>query len=186
MKLDIAFKEWATICTALGTGRQSLILRKGGISEVGGAFLPEHSSFWLYPTFFHQQIQRTRSLGNGFLPLLQAPNPGWVPIQYLAEVQQIFYCKDLDRLLELKEFYFWTTQTVEERFNYRCQGLYLLLTRIKRLPEPILISEEPEYAGCKSWVTLKDKIVIERTSNVLSDEEYHPVAARISEVLGRS
>ena len=30
---SIAFKEWAGVCAALAEGRQSLIVRKGGIAE---------------------------------------------------------------------------------------------------------------------------------------------------------
>ncbi|HUR54032.1 MAG TPA: DUF1802 family protein, partial [Gemmataceae bacterium] len=68
--LSIAFKEWAVICRALAEGRQSLILRKGGISEVGGEFRPEHESFLLYPTLFHEQ-HRT-GIKPELLPLLEA------------------------------------------------------------------------------------------------------------------
>jgi len=52
--LKIAFKEWAVICRALALGRQAMILRKGGIAEVGGEFRPEHERFWLYPTYLHE------------------------------------------------------------------------------------------------------------------------------------
>ncbi len=34
----LAFKEWSYIVTALGKGKQSIILRKGGISEENGDF----------------------------------------------------------------------------------------------------------------------------------------------------
>ena len=43
--------------SALAAGRQSLILRKGGIDEGPGGFLPEHPAFWLYPTRVHQAEQ---------------------------------------------------------------------------------------------------------------------------------
>ena len=38
-----AFKEWAIVVDALGRGRQSVILRKGGIAEGRGGFRPEHA-----------------------------------------------------------------------------------------------------------------------------------------------
>src|SRR5687768_3845167 len=44
-ELHVALKEWATVCTALETGRQILLLRKGGIHETGGQFELEHSRF---------------------------------------------------------------------------------------------------------------------------------------------
>src|SRR5262249_33425513 len=52
----IAFKEWAGVCDALIQGRQTIIVRKGGISEGAGpgSFVPEHAEFWIYPTWVHQ------------------------------------------------------------------------------------------------------------------------------------
>ena len=49
-----AFKEWAVICRALITGRQDIILRKGGIVEPGGSFQLLADEFYLFPTFVHQ------------------------------------------------------------------------------------------------------------------------------------
>ena len=42
-----AFKEWAGVCAALESGRQSVILRKGGIADGPGGFVPDHEAFWL-------------------------------------------------------------------------------------------------------------------------------------------
>ncbi len=63
-----AFKEWAVTCMALATGRQSLLLRKGGIHERGGRFEVEHNEFWLFPTRFHQNPEEIRAEAR---PLLQ-------------------------------------------------------------------------------------------------------------------
>ena len=52
--MRIAFKEWAAVCKALIAGRQTVILRKGGIVEDGGEFTPAHKSFLLMPTYLHQ------------------------------------------------------------------------------------------------------------------------------------
>ena len=63
----VAFKEWAGVCDALIEGRQTIIIRKGGISEGAGpgVFVPEHAEFWLYPTWVHQAEQGLRStVGN--------------------------------------------------------------------------------------------------------------------------
>ena len=38
----IAFKEWSEICQVLADGRQTLIVRKGGIREGPGGFSPDH------------------------------------------------------------------------------------------------------------------------------------------------
>src|SRR5438874_5968834 len=58
---SIAFKEWALVCEALGRGEQTLLLRKGGIAEGRGGFAFRHSEFFLFPTFFHEQVVKVRT-----------------------------------------------------------------------------------------------------------------------------
>ncbi len=67
MKLQAAFKEWAFICSALAEGKQAIILRKGGIAETSGKFSVEHTRFWLYPTYVHQQHKGIRAEASSFL-----------------------------------------------------------------------------------------------------------------------
>ena len=57
---SIGFKEWAAVCEALGQGRQSVILRKGGIAEGREGFSFKHSEFFLFPTWFHEQPKKVR------------------------------------------------------------------------------------------------------------------------------
>jgi hypothetical protein len=51
---SVGFKEWALVCEALGTGEQTILLRKGGIAEGRDGFGFRHSEFFLFPTFFHE------------------------------------------------------------------------------------------------------------------------------------
>src|SRR6478672_9678911 len=55
--LSVALKEWATVCHALETGRQMLLLRKGGIYEAAGEFELENREFLLFPTYLHQNLK---------------------------------------------------------------------------------------------------------------------------------
>src|SRR5271165_6545650 len=55
-----AFKEWAIVCDSIARGETSLIFRKGGIAEGRDGFQFKHQSFFLFPTYFHGQIERTR------------------------------------------------------------------------------------------------------------------------------
>ena len=57
---SIGFKEWSLACNALGHGAQSVILRKGGIAEGREDFSFRHREFFLFPTFFHEQIGKVR------------------------------------------------------------------------------------------------------------------------------
>ena len=77
---QMAFKEWAAICAALGDGRQSLIVRKGGIHEGREGFRVAHDEFWLFPTGFHQQRDeiipeacRTQSLDSSHRFIASSP-----------------------------------------------------------------------------------------------------------------
>ena len=68
-----AFKEWLVIVDALAAGEQSLLLRKGGIAEGRGGFDPELAErFWLFPTQFHAQREKTKP---GLAPRLNS-DPG--------------------------------------------------------------------------------------------------------------
>src|SRR5690242_14612220 len=87
----VAFKEWAGVCAALATGRQSLILRKGGIAEGPEGFAPEHTSFWLYPTHVHEAEQGLRTVQDASdPPIPTATRPvDTVDIQALAVVEWV-------------------------------------------------------------------------------------------------
>ena len=52
-----ALKEWATVVKALEQGKQTVILRKGGILETASGFNIESKKFFLFPTWEHQEIK---------------------------------------------------------------------------------------------------------------------------------
>lgn len=158
--LSVAFKEWAVICAALAAGRQSLILRKGGIAEEGGVFRPEHREFLLYPTYFHEHRAGVKA---DFLPLLEAadagkPPSGVVRLTHFVRVENVAHVTDLEDALALDGLHAWTADVVRQRFHYRSPGLFVLTVRAFRLAQPVDVAERPEYAGCKTWVPLADPI----------------------------
>ena len=156
---SVAFKEWAGVCDALAQGRQSIILRKGGIREGAGpgAFVPEHDEFWLYPTAVHQAQQGLRLTGEGQPPSLAGPG-GSIPIGVLARVELIGRVQDEALLPSLEEFHILTAETVRGRFHYRTPGLWVLVTRIWRREPPFVVTPTAEQAGCKTWVVLDDAL----------------------------
>ena len=58
--MTVGFKEWGLVCGAMGHGLQSIILRKGGISEDEGSFAFKHREFYLIPSHFHEQAGRLK------------------------------------------------------------------------------------------------------------------------------
>jgi hypothetical protein len=154
--LNIAFKEWAVVCEAIARGQQKLILRKGGIAEVGGEFVPEYSRFWLYPTYFHEQQQK--GIKPEFMTLLEhtettRPPAGQLHFTQVIQVESVAYLRDWAEVQKLDREHIWTEATIHQRFHYRTPGLYVLRITATTM-DTLLLQELPEYAGCKTWVEL--------------------------------
>ena len=60
-------KEWATVVKALEHGKQTVILRKGGILETASGFNIESNEFLLFPTWEHQEKIFVKSEFQNFL-----------------------------------------------------------------------------------------------------------------------
>ena len=188
MVTTIAFKEWVAVCHQLATGRQSLILRKGGIHEQSGLFRPDHDRFWLYPTRFHESQQRGLKPGAAEAcaaarpwPEGYTPPPEAVALTAIADVHAVHHLETLEAALSLDAFHCWTSETVAQRFHYRKPGLFALVVRVFTLPSPWTIEETPEYAGCKTWVPLADAVPVEaRAVAAIGDAEFAEVQAGIA------
>lgn len=182
----VAFKEWAVICRALADGRQSLILRKGGIAETGGEFRPEHERFLLLPTFFHEQ-HRT-GIKPDYLPLLDAaeadrPDPGRLRFTHVAEVAAVRKLTDLGQALALDPLHAWTADTVRQRFHYRTPGLFVMTVRVSKLSALVEVPDRAEYAGCKTWVELADDVPTAGTTPVQTDADFAAYSAAVEAAL---
>ncbi|HEU5117018.1 MAG TPA: DUF1802 family protein [Isosphaeraceae bacterium] len=180
---SVAFKEWAGICRALTLGRQSVILRKGGIAEDSGTFEPEHRAFWLYPTRLHEPVQGLREDVPG--PEDAEPTePGLVPIRALVTVDQVCRLSDFERVRELEPLHVWTEETVRKRFEYRTPGLWVLGVRVWAWATARRIAERPEYAGCRSWVPLHEGLSTEGLAPVLHEERHGEAMSQLTRALG--
>ena len=164
---SIAFKEWAGVCDALGSGRQSLILRKGGISEGPGGFRPEHPAFWLYPTFVHEAEQGLRTPG----PAKTIEQPGVVGIETLVVVEWFGRVERPEQLEALASFHDWTEATILGRFRYRTPGLWALAVRAYRRLQPWPVAIISAHLGCKTWVPLESPPSTSGLVPVLASEE---------------
>jgi hypothetical protein len=181
---SVAFKEWAGVCDALAHGRQSIILRKGGIREEPGpgAFVPEYDEFWLYPTAVHQAQQGLRDAGAADTPRY-APSGSEIPIGLLARVDLIGRARDEAVLPALEAFHVLTAETVRGRFHYRTPGLWVLATRIWRREAPFAIRATPEHAGCKTWVMLDEPLPTAGLTPALDDADWASRLARLRAAL---
>ncbi|HZK82524.1 MAG TPA: DUF1802 family protein [Humisphaera sp.] len=170
--LQIALKEWASVCTALETGRQIILLRKGGIYESGGEFELENREFLLFPTYLHQNLKMLKPEAHAGFEAKTA-EPEQVRISAAGVVTDIVQVKSRAQMDALNDEHIWATPLVDMRFSYKPQNpLYLVLVRAYRLHEPLTIANTPAYAGCKSWVPLVQEVAVGDALPVLDDVLY--------------
>jgi len=181
-----ALKEWAVICAAIDQGLQTITLRKGGIEEEEGQFVPRHLEFLLYPTFEHQNsadIQPQQlALFNNSKP---GAHPGRVVFNLWATCERVVEVASRETAKALAVFTLWTPEALVKRFNlYPAKPLLLLLLRAYRLNTPVIAPEDPSYAGCRSWVPLVDLSLPPEIigAPVLPDRIFHQTAQKIEAI----
>src|SRR4051812_42916812 len=134
--MRIAFKEWAVIVDALGTGRQTLILRKGGISEGRGGFQVDHPEFLLFPTLFHQQRESVLPGAQARFDQLELPPSEVLRIQYFCRVAAWRRLDSLQAAQRMEGQHVWKPEVIAERFDWgRGKGIFALAVRTYRLSQ---------------------------------------------------
>lgn len=182
--LQAALKEWAVVCEALASGRQIFLLRKGGIAEGKRGFELKHGAFALFPTWEHQQRDGLRPEFHGLFERLRPADPDRIEIRYAARVAGVMRAPETPRaLLRAAEHHVWAEPYIRMRYEYRPDlPLWIVLTRVFRLPGPRLIENDRRYRGCRSWVDLYEEIDTRNSTETLDDSRF--AAAR--EDLGRA
>jgi hypothetical protein len=179
---NAALKEWAIVCQALADGRQTLLVRKGGIQEIKDGFEVTHRDFWLFPTYVHQKATDLIPAVHEEFRAIQAaePSAGILPIGLYATVEDVVRITDLERLRALADHHVLSWDCVAARFHYRNKpGVHLLIVRVHRRPEPLLLPQKAWYDGCVSWVDLDQAFSPDGCTPVLSDAEFAVRAADI-------
>ncbi|MGZ5499947.1 MAG: DUF1802 family protein [Nitrososphaeraceae archaeon] len=174
--LMIALKEWAIICKALEDGKQMLLLRKGGIMEYRKGFEVKHNEFLLYPTFEHQSIESIKAEYKEKLEeILEEQNKYYNNnrkkidkdnknfntvsnniIKLLAKVEDVIEISDKLTLSELRDYHIWSDEYVTMRMNYNpSKPMSVLLLRIYKIRNPLIVDINDKWAGCKSWIDIE-------------------------------
>jgi hypothetical protein len=154
-----ALKEWAIVCKALDEGRQLILLRKGGIIEYRQGFEVKHRTFLLYPTFEHQSkdLLQPDYANNLDLVLMQcASEGGGNKITSCAVVVHIKELLDKAVIARLGKYHIWNDRYITKRISYNPgKPLTLLVLRVYKMTNPIIVVGRPELAGCKSWIPIE-------------------------------
>lgn len=174
-------------CRALAEGRITLTVRKGGIHERGGGlFALEQPRFALMPTYLHQEPTRVLPAyaGNYFVGVVQDPAPGTITIAAWAQAVRIWKVAELGQVQALGAELLWSADELARRFAYRDQPwLYVVALRIFRLPTPVGIIDHPSYAGCRSWIPLKQPVLTVGSQPVLGETAFSQRLGGIERIL---
>jgi hypothetical protein len=166
---SVGLKEWAIVCEALGRGEQSVMLRKGGIAEGRAGFAFRHPEFLLFPTFFHEQLVKTRLTGAE----IPKEREGEIEIRFFAKVVVLKEVTSWEVIAALEPLHILQQSVVRERFDYDDRpGLHVALVRAFRLEPSWIFPSVPGYGGCRSWVTLPECPAETRFEPVLTDREH--------------
>lgn len=181
-----ALKEWDVVCEALGSGRQVIVVRKGGIAENGGDFRFKHDEFVLLPTFFHQQADRV--VPEADFAARQGSKEGEresVEVRHAATLVWNKLVTDRAMLARLQAYHILTEQEVEARFDQKpAPGVQIALLRVYRLDPPRRIAWQESFGGCRSWAEMDADFDACTRVSVLSDERFAELENELRAILG--
>ena len=178
-----ALKEWATVVKALEQGKQTVILRKGGILETASGFNVESKKFFLFPTWEHQETKHVKPEFHDFLNevLDKKPKAGFNKISSYAEV---LFEKDIESseiINQLSSFHIWSDSYIQERRKWMPEKpMKAIFLRVVRIPE-FTLPLKSEFSGCKSWIELNS--IFEEGESVLKDEEIDRKLGEFKEII---
>ena len=183
-----ALKEWAVACRALELGRQSVLLRKGGIVEETRDFALVEARFPLFPTFEHQDPESVQPAYRELFPEAidgRHEQAGVVRISAWAEVTGLYLVEDLEPVLRLSSLHPWTEEYVRMRMAYKPRKpMNVVVVRTYLLPSPVDLPVLDYFAGCKSWVPLEREIPLDGDRPALADDEHAARAGEVERLLG--
>jgi hypothetical protein len=177
---SVGFKEWSLVCDALGRGEQSIILRKGGIAEGRGGFSFRHREFFLFPTFFHEQIAEVR-IAPAELPAASDK----IAIRWYAKIERALKINSPAIAEALAPLHTLSAGVVQERFGYKGEGLNVAFVRVFEISPVWILQNEKRFGGCRSWVRLPSPPEVTMRA-VLDDRAHAKLRAEFDKIISSS
>ncbi|CAN5551147.1 DUF1802 family protein [soil metagenome] len=150
-----ALKEWSAAVHALLDGRQTVLLRKGGIHEK--RFDVAADEFLLFPTVAHSHAERVRPEHQDLLgPAVADSTETALTVRAAAKVVAAVAVTNVEGLAEIEDLHIWTPESVQaDRVDFRPKHrLTVLVVSALPLADPVQLPRTADFAGCKSWVEL--------------------------------
>ncbi|BBZ34254.1 DUF1802 family protein [Mycolicibacterium confluentis] len=181
--MTTALKEWSAAVHALLDGRQTVLLRKGGIGEK--RFEVSAGEFVLMPTVAHSHAERVRPEHQDLLaPAAADSTEDAVVVRAAAKVVDVIAVERPDQIGDIADLHIWTEESVRaDRLDFRPKHrLAVLVVDVRPLAEPVRVPRSPEFGGCRSWVDLP--VTGEAGASVHSAADLTAVAARVRTAVG--
>ena len=139
--MSLGFKELASVCAAIGTGKQALLLRKAGLRESTADSVFTTRSFYLLPTQYHEKKKTESPEGFSISLHVQVIQSG-----------DLLEWSNIEKLLPLTAY---DPKTIREHFDSRDEKLlHFALIRAARLNPVWELASSPSLSGCRSWFEL--------------------------------
>ena len=140
---------------ALLDGRQTILLRKGGIHEK--RFSVAAGEFLLFPTVAHSHAQRVRAEHHDLLDAAARAADSTEDAVVLRAGARMVDAVQVNRpeaIDTIADLHIWTAESVQaDRLDFRPRHLLtVLVVQAYPLAAPTRLPRVPGYAGCASWV----------------------------------
>ncbi|MET0864006.1 MAG: DUF1802 family protein [Nakamurella sp.] len=181
----LALKEWAAVVHALLDGRQTVLLRKGGIHEK--RFTVAGPRFLVFPTIAHSHAESTRPEHSDLLAVgRQDVRDAMLTVRAELEVVAAIAVARPDRIADLEPFHIWTTESVKQnRIDFRPKHqLTALVVRARAVQPAVELPLLAEYAGCRSWLDISLPTDLALAPAVHDDSRLAEVARQVESAVG--
>jgi hypothetical protein len=185
--LTWALKEWAIAVKVLLAGQSVLLIRKGGIREAQPVFKVPSDRVLLFPTYEHQTPSAVRPPWTEQVVAQSVPRvgdrvslPGWATITHQWPLT------GPDVVTALRPFHIWTDEWLAERLAWKPERpAYALLLRVHRFVQPLSLTYQAPFGGCRSWIELDSPPApaLPKSEPVLSAADYNDYMAHIQQAL---
>ncbi|DBA91080.1 hypothetical protein WJX77_004941 [Trebouxia sp. C0004] len=189
-QLQLALKEWAVTCAALGQGDQTIILRKGGIREP--AFRPAASTFLLFPTSFHSNTRLLRPVANVKYQqelAFDQKTATHLTIKHIASLTGCWTTFDPFVLSALSDHHVWTEEFLSTRLKWKPkQPITVMELRCSQLQQPLVTPTQDSYWGCFSWIDVEQGVTKEQLTTaeaVIDNSDYQGRQQQVRRALGQ-
>ena len=191
---NVALKEWAVTCRALGEGRQIVLLRKGGLLDPaigenqGGTFTLEYSNFFLWPSHLHQNQRLVKPAHRDLFATVKENAPrdevAKVVLPLWARVERVWNLRENDEEKLLSAPHIWSRDYLDVRFGYKPEHpLLCAALRVYNLPEAYNLPMQASFGGCRSWIELDENLSFDGAQPALDDAAWKNALGELERAL---